>query len=340
MEQASGTTMKSITDIFIRYPVLAIVVNLMIVLLGMRAVQSLPVQQFPKLESTSIVITTVYIGASAETIRGFLTTPIEKAVSSIGGVDYIESKSVAGSSQITIRLKLNHNATQGLAEVNTRLQQVRRELPAEAEPSVVEIQRADRPYASFYLSFTSSQWDVPQLTDYLTRTIQPQLTTISGVQRVGVEGGRTPAMRIWISPNKLSEMNLTPGDVFGALRRNNYLAAIGRVKNDSVQVDLLTDTDLKTTDEFRELIVLQKDGAVIRLGDVATVEFGSEEAGMVAMYRGKEAVYVSVWPLPGTNEIEVADRLNEAMAKLKPTLPAHMEMNLAYDATRDRKSVV
>jgi len=334
MEQASGTTMKSITDIFIRYPVLAIVVNLMIVLLGMRAVQSLPVQQFPKLESTSIVITTVYIGASAETIRGFLTTPIEKAVSSIGGVDYIESKSVAGSSQITIRLKLNHNATQGLAEVNTRLQQVRRELPAEAEPSVVEIQRADRPYASFYLSFTSSQWDVPQLTDYLTRTIQPQLTTISGVQRVGVEGGRTPAMRIWISPNKLSEMNLTPGDVFGALRRNNYLAAIGRVKNDSVQVDLLTDTDLKTTDEFRDLIVLQKDGAVIRLGDVATVEFGSEEAGMVAMYRGKEAVYVSVWPLPGTNEIEVADRLNEAMAKLKPTLPQHMEMNLAYDATR------
>jgi multidrug efflux pump len=152
MEQASGTTMKSITDIFIRYPVLAIVVNLMIVLLGLRAVQSLPVQQFPKLESTSIVITTVYIGASAETIRGFLTTPIEKAVSSIGGVDYIESQSVAGSSQITIRLKLNHNATQGLAEVNTRLQQVRRELPAEAEPSVVEIQRADRPYASFYLS--------------------------------------------------------------------------------------------------------------------------------------------------------------------------------------------
>jgi len=201
--------MKSITDIFIKHPVLAIVVNLMIVLLGIRSSQTLPVQQFPKLESTSIVITTMYIGASAETIRGFLTTPIEKAVSSIGGVDYIESQSVAGSSQITIRLKLNHNATQALAEVNTRLQQVRRELPAEAEPSVVEIQRADRPYASFYLSFTSSRWDIPQLTDYLTRTIQPQLSTIAGVQRVGVEGGRTPAMRIWISPNQLSELNLS-----------------------------------------------------------------------------------------------------------------------------------
>ncbi|MEY2613644.1 MAG: Efflux pump rane transporter BepE, partial [Planctomycetota bacterium] len=326
--------MKSITDIFIKHPVLAIVVNLMIVLLGIRSSQTLPVQQFPKLESTSIVITTMYIGASAETIRGFLTTPIEKAVSSIGGVDYIESQSVAGSSQITIRLKLNHNATQALAEVNTRLQQVRRELPAEAEPSVVEIQRADRPYASFYLSFTSSRWDIPQLTDYLTRTIQPQLSTIAGVQRVGVEGGRTPAMRIWISPNHLSELNLTPGDVYGALRRNNYLAAIGRVKNDAVQVDLLTDTDLKTEEEFRDLIVSQKDGAVIRLGDVAKVEFGSEEASMVAMYRGREAVYVSVWPLPGSNEIEVANRLNSAMQALAPNLPNHIEMNLAYDATK------
>jgi multidrug efflux pump len=326
--------MKSITDIFIKHPVLAIVVNLVVVLLGIRSAQSLPVQQFPKLESTSIVITTVYIGASAETIRGFLTTPIEKAVSSIGGVDYVQSQSVAGSSQITIRLKLNHNATQALAEVNARLQQVRRELPAEAEPSVVEIQRADRPYASFYLSFTSTQWDVPQLTDYLTRTIQPQLSTIAGVQRVGVEGGRTLAMRIWISPQSLSELNLSPGDVFAALRRNNYLAAIGRVKNDSVQVDLLTDTDLKTEAEFRELIVSQKGGAVIRLGDVATVEFGSEEANMVAMYRGREAVYVSVWPLPGSNEIDVADRLNAAMERLKPTLPSHMEMSLAYDATK------
>ncbi|MEI8211189.1 MAG: efflux RND transporter permease subunit [Planctomycetota bacterium] len=326
--------MKSITDIFIKHPVLAIVVNLVIVLLGIRSAQSLPVQQFPKLESTSIVITTVYIGASAETIRGFLTTPIEKAVSSIGGVDYVQSQSVAGSSQITIRLKLNYNATQALAEVNTRLQQVRRELPAEAEPSAVEIQRADRPYASFYLSFTSDEWDIPQLTDYLTRSIQPQLSTISGVQRVGVEGGRTLAMRVWISPQKLSELSLTPGDVFGALRRNNYLAAIGRVKNDAVQVDLLTDTDLKSEEEFRNLIVSQRDGAVIRLGDVATVEFGSEEASMVAMYRGREAVYVSVWPLPGSNEIDVANRLMAAMDRLRGTLPKHVQMNLAYDATK------
>jgi len=326
--------MKSFTDIFIKHPVLAIVVNLMLLLVGIRCAQLLPIQQFPKLESTSIQITTVYIGASAESTRGFLTTPIEKAVSSIAGIDFLDSVSVAGISTITIHLKLNYSATAALAEINARLQQVRRELPAESEPSVVTIQRADRPYASFYLSFTSSQFDIAGLTDFLNRDVQPQLTTIEGVQRVGVEGGRTPAMRVWISPERLSELNLTPGDVTGALRRNNYLAAIGKVKTDTVQVDLLTDTDLKTVDEFNELIVWQKDGAIIRLGDVAKVEMGSEESQMVAMYRGREAVYVSVWPLPGTNEIAVAARLQEAMAKLRPNLPAHVDMQLAYDATK------
>lgn len=326
--------MKNFTDLFIKHPVLAIVVNLILVLIGVRTAQSLPIQQFPKLESTSIQITTIYIGASAETIRGFLTTPIERAVSSIAGVDFVESSSVAGVSTITIRLVLNHSATAALAEVNARLQQVRRELPAESEPSVIEIQRADRPYASFYLSFTSDEYDIAGLTDYLSRTVQPQLSTIPGVQRVGIEGGRTPAMRIWISPSRLSELNLTPGDIFSALRRNNYLAAIGRVKNDSVQVDLLTDTDLKTVEEFQQLIVWQNDGAVIRLGDVAKVELGAEEASMVAMYRGKEAVYVSVWPLPGVNEIDVANRLNQAMEELRPTLPSHMDMGLAFDATK------
>ncbi len=326
--------MKSFTDIFIKHPVLAVVVNLMVLLVGIRAAQLLPIQQFPKLESTTIQITTVYIGASAETTRGFLTTPIEKAVSAIAGIDFLDSTSVAGISTITIHLKLNYNATAALSEINARLQQVRRELPAESEPSVVTIQRADRPYASFYLSFTSNQFDIAGLTDFLNRDVQPQLTTIEGVQRVGVEGGRTPAMRIWISPERLSELNLSPGDITSALRRNNYLAAIGRVKNDTVQVDLLTDTDLKTVDEFKELIVWQKDGAVIRLGDVAKVEMGAEESQMVAMYRGREAVYVSVWPLPGTNEIAVADRLQKAMEKLRPNLPAHMDMQLAFDATK------
>ncbi|MFO0923398.1 MAG: efflux RND transporter permease subunit [Pirellulales bacterium] len=326
--------MKSITDLFIRHPVLAAVINLALVLIGVRSAFLLPIQQYPKLESTSIEIQTIYIGASAETVRGFLTTPIERAVSSIAGVDYIESSSTAGVSLITVRLKLNHDSTQALAEVNARLQQVRRELPQEAEPPVISLSRADRPYASFYLSFTSSEMDISGLTDWLSRTIQPQLSTLDGVQRVGIEAGRMPAMRIWISPSQLSALNLTPGDVYAALQRNNYLAAIGRVKNDAVQVDLITNTDLRTVSEFEDLIVAQRGGATIRLKDVAKIELGAEEAMAIAMYGGKEAVYVSVWPLPGSNEIEVSHRLRAEMERMRPTLPEHIDMQLAFDATK------
>jgi multidrug efflux pump len=332
--------MNSITDIFIKRPVLAIVMNLVIVLIGLRAMYSLPVQQYPKLESTSIVVTTVYIGASAETVRGFLTTPIEQAVSSIAGIDYIESESTAGVSRITVRLKLNHDSTAALAEISARLQQVRRELPAEAEPPQIELTRADRPYASFYLSFTSDDLNISQLTDWLIRNIQPQLKTLPGVQRVGIEAGQLPAMRIWIEPQRLSEVNLTPGDVFGALRRNNYVAAIGRLKSETVQIDLLTNTDLKTPEEFRELIVAQRNNATIRLGEIAEVELGSEEPMMNALYGGKQAVYVSVWPLPGSNEIDVARKLRTEMIRLKTTIPSNIDMQLAFDATKFMENAI
>src|SRR6185312_4054212 len=194
----TGNTMqmRSFTDIFIKHPVLAIVVNLMIVLAGWRALTTLPVQQYPKIESSSVIITAVYYGASAETVRGFLSTPIERVVSAIGGVDYVESTSRAGVSTVTVHLKLNHSSTAALAEVTARLQQVRSELPPEAEPPVIELQRADRPYASF---------------------------------------------------------NLSPGDVQNALRRNNYLAAVGRTKGNFAQINLLANTDLRSAAEFEEL---------------------------------------------------------------------------------------
>jgi multidrug efflux pump len=325
--------MRSFTDTFIKHPVLAVVVNLVILLVGYRAVTTLPVQQYPRIESSQVLITTVYFGASAETVRGFLTTPIERAVSAISGVDYVESTSRAGVSTITVHLKLNHNSTSALAEVTARLQQVRSELPAEAEPPVVEIQRADRPYASFYLSFTSTQRDIPALTDWLTRNMQPQLSTLTGVQRVDVVGGRQIAMRIWIDPDRLAAVNLAPGDVYAALQRNNYLAAVGQTKGNLVQVNLLANTDLRSTDEFRQLIVADRDGAIVRLSDVARVELGSEEADFVTKFSDKEAVYLGVWPLVGVNEIEVAHRLHEEMARLAPTLPPDLDMQLAYDAT-------
>ncbi|MBL8977144.1 MAG: efflux RND transporter permease subunit [Gemmatimonadetes bacterium] len=325
--------MRSFTDIFIKHPVLAVVINLVIVLVGWRALANLPVQQYPQIESSSVVITTVYTGASAETVRGFLTTPIERAVSAISGVDYLESTSRAGVSTVTVRLKLNHSSTAALAEVTARLQQVRAELPAEAQPPVVEVQRADRPYASFYLSFTSTTRDVPAVTDWLLRTLQPQLATLPGVQRVTFEGGRQIAMRVWIDPDRLAAVGLAPGDVYAALQRNNYLAAVGQTKGNLVQVNLLANTDLRSTAEFNDLIVAERRGAIVRLRDVATVELGAEEADMVAKYGQREAVYLGVWPLVGVNEIEVAHRLRDEMDRIRPTLPADIDMQMAYDAT-------
>jgi multidrug efflux pump len=321
------------TDIFIKHPVLAIVVNLVLVLVGLRALSSLPVQQYPQIESSSVVITTVYTGASAETVRGFLTTPIERAVSAISGVDHMESSSRGGVSTVTVRLKLNHSSTAALAEVTARLQQVRSELPAEAQPPVVEVQRADRPYASFYLSFTSDKRTVPEVTDWLLRTLQPQLGTLPGVQRVTFEGGQQIAMRVWIDPEKLAALGLAPGDVYSALQRNNYLAAVGRTKNELVQVNLLANTDLRSAAEFRDLIVSERSGAIVRLSDVAKVELGAEEAEMVAKHSNKEAVYLGVWPLIGENEIDVAHRLRAEMDRIRPTLPTDIDMQMAYDGT-------
>jgi len=326
--------MRSFTDIFIRHPVLAAVVNLVIVLVGARAIFSLPVQQFPKLDSASIIITTVYTGASAENVRGFLTTPIERVVSAIGGVDHIESESRAGISTITVRLKLNYSPTSALAETTARLQQVRSELPAEAEPPMVEIQRADRPYASFYISFTSPGHGVAEITDYLTRTVQPQLATVPGVQRVtNREGGRPIAMRVWIDPDRLASHNLAPGDVWAALQRNNYLAAVGQTKGNLVQINLLANTDLRSVSEFENLIVTDRDGAIVRLSDVARVELGAEEADLVAKYNKEESVYLGVWSLVGANELDVSARLKEEMAKIEPTLPQGMTMRLVWDGT-------
>jgi multidrug efflux pump len=325
--------MKSLTDIFIRKPVLAVVINLVILAVGWRAIDALPIRQYPRIESTSLVITTAYIGASAETIRGFITTPIERAVSQIDGIDYVESSSTAGMSTITVRLRLNHDSNAALAEVSARLNQVRSELPADAESPSIDIQRADRPFATFYLSVQSKDLDLSQLTEYLTREIQPELSTLPGVQRVGIEGARNLAMRIWLDPDKMSALDLTPAEVQQALRRNNYLAAVGRTQTDSTQIDLLTDTDLRSVEEFASMIVRQIDGSTVRLRDIARVELGSEEPIAQAGFNGEPAVYLSIWPLPSANEIEVGDALLKAIDQLRPALPAGVEMRVAYDGT-------
>jgi multidrug efflux pump len=321
------------TDLFIKKPVLAIVINLIILAIGWRAINSLPVRQYPRIESTSIVISTAYIGASAETIRGFLTTPIERAVSAIDGIDFIESSSTAGVSVITVRLRLNHDSNDALAEISARLNQVRSELPAEAESPSIEIQRADRPFATFYVSFTSETLGLTRLNEFLARQVQPELATIEGVQRCGIEGQRSLAMRIWLDSAKLTALDVTPSEVYDALRNNNFVAAVGRTKGAEVQVDLLTDTDLRTPQEFEQLIVRNVGGSLVRLRDVARIELGSEEPMGEAGFNEKPAIYLSVWPLPRANELEVAERLRKRLDEIKLSLPAGVDMKLAYDGT-------
>ena len=320
-------------EIFVRRPVIAIVVNLALVLIGLRAATQLPIQQYPRIESSSIVITTVYVGASAESIRGFVTTPVERAVSSITGIDYVESSSVAGVSTVTARLKLNHPSTVALAEVGNRLDQIRNELPTEVESQVVEVQRADRPYATFYVSVTSDKMAPPEITDYLSRNIQPRLSTLPNVQRVGLEGARPQAMRIWLDADRLAAFGLGANEVEAALQRNNFLAAVGRTKGNEVQVDLLANTDLKSVEEFERLIVREDKKNIIRISDLGRVELGSEEETANVRDNGKDAVYLSVWPLPGANEISVAYALRDALENIRPDLPAGTDIALAYDGT-------
>ncbi|MBC8049869.1 MAG: efflux RND transporter permease subunit, partial [Chitinophagales bacterium] len=320
-------------EIFVRRPVLAIVVNLALVLVGLRAATQLPIQQYPRIESSSIIITTVYVGASAEVIRGFVTTPVERAVSSITGIDYVDSSSVAGLSTVTVRLKLNHPSTVALAEVGNRLDQIRSELPAEVESPSVEVQRADRPYATFYVSVTSSAMTPPQLTDYLTRNLQPRMSTLANVQRVTLEGARPQAMRIWLDAERLAAFGVSAADVETALTRNNFLAAVGRTKGREVQVDLLTNTDLRNKEEFERLIVREGGGRIVRISDLGRVELGAEEETSNVRHNSKDAVYLAVWPLPGTNEIGVAYALRAELEAIKPMLPPGMEIALAYDGT-------
>ncbi|MBL8877457.1 MAG: efflux RND transporter permease subunit [Phycisphaerae bacterium] len=325
--------MKSFTDIFIKKPVLALVINLIILGLGWKSIYNLPVRQYPRLESSAIIINTAYIGASAETIRGFVTTPIERAVSAIDGIDYIESSSTAGISTVTVRLRLNHPSNAALAEISARLNQVRSELPSNVESPVIEIQRTDKPYATFYISMTTKSMTLPQLNDYMARELQPELQTLPGVQRVGIEGPVPLAMRIWLDSDKLDALDITPGEVQASLVRNNFLATVGRTKGKEVQVDLMTDTDLRTAEEFRELIVRERDGTVVRLKDVARVELGSEEATGRAGFNLEPAIWFSVWPLPSANELDVAKALKDKLAEMQTKLAPGVTMTLAYDGT-------
>ena len=287
-------------DVFSTKPVIAIVLTLAIVLIGVRAVTDLPILQFPKLDSASIEITTPYVGASAEIVQGFVTDPIEKAAASVPGIDYIDSATTPGLSRVTVWLNLNVDSAKALAELSARLDQIRFELPQGAEDPAIQVVRADRPFAVFYLTVLFDEENAKisrsDVSDYLSRRVVPNLSTIPGVQRVNLEGGRIPAMRIWLDNNKMNALNVSADDVATALRANNLVATIGRSENDMQRISLMTNTSLQTAADFESLIVRKVGNSVLRISDFARVELGETEGETSARFNKDTVLYISVWP--------------------------------------------
>ena len=323
----------SIMDIFVKRPILSIVLSIVICLAGIWAATKISVLQFPRIESASLVITTPYTGASADVVKGFITEPVERVAATVPGVDYVESSTNAGLSTVTAWLKLNENSTLALAELNTRLSQISYELPPGAEDPVVSVNRADRPFAVFYLNVESEGLSSAAVTDYLTRQVNPILTSIEGVQRISIEGSRTPAMRVWLDPDRLSMFNLSAVEVFNALAANNTISTLGYNENAQQRIDIIADTQLRSVEEFESLIVSQIDGANIYLNDVARVEMGAQESDITARLDNQDTVYIAVWPLPGANEIAIGDELYEEIDAINQTLPHGMKIGFAFDGT-------
>jgi multidrug efflux pump len=321
------------TDIFVTRPVLAVVLSLILLLAGIRAALELPVLQFPRIESSSLVITTAYIGASAETVQGFITDPIERTAATIPGVDFVDSNTMAGISTVRVWLNLNENSAEALAELTTRLNQIRFELPAGAEDPSVEVKRADRENAVFYLPVFTKDFSRAEISDYLVRHVNPILSSIDGVQRIGISGSRNPAMRIWIDPLKMTAFNISANDIQNALRANNIISTIGHSENHQQRINLLSNTTLQTPADFEQLIIRESDNALVRLSDVARIELGEEEGEVNARHAQNATVYISIWPLPGANEIAIGDEVYVKLDEINETLPDGVKIQIGYDAT-------
>lgn len=335
-ENLSGSTAanrRTIVDVFVRRPVLAIVLSLFVLLIGLRAAFGLPIQQYPRIDASSLIITTVYVGAPAETVRGFITEPVERAVSAIPDVDYVDSTTTAGVSTVTVWLNFDADSADALARVTAQLNGIASDLPEEAESPSVEVRRVDRPQALFYIAVTSEQRTLAQLTEYLSREVQPVMSSLPGVQRIGLEGSRPIAMRIWLDPLKMAEFDVSATELRAALTRNNVLSPIGSAENESVETDLLVETVLKTPEDFERLVVRREGKSVIRIADIARVELGAESATLDVRYNTEQAVYLSVWPAVGANEINVGDAVYAALDKARASAPPDISIRTAYDGT-------
>jgi multidrug efflux pump len=321
------------TDLFIKRPVLAMVVNLVILIAGLQAIRSLSVRQFPRSDMANVVVTTAYVGANADLVRGFITAPLERAIAGAEGIDYLESSSQQGISTITVHLKLNYNTNDALTQIQSKVAQVRNQLPPEAEAPIIDLQTSDAQVAAAYMSFHSHDLDQNQITDYLTRVVQPKLSAIEGVQKAQIFGDRTFAMRVWLKPDRMAALGISPSQVSNALAANNYLAALGRTKGSMTSVNLVANTNLQTPAEFKNLVVKEKNGTVVRLGDIADVVLGAENYEQEVSFNGQKAVFMAIYVMPTANTLDVMKRVRAAMPEIQAQLPAGMSSAMPYDSS-------
>ncbi|WP_026605722.1 efflux RND transporter permease subunit [Methylocapsa acidiphila] len=322
----------SFTDIFIRRPVLATVVSLLILLVGLQSAAKLQVRQYPELSSTTITVTTTYPGANADVIKGFITTPIAQAVASAEGIDTLVSNSQQNVSTVTLNLLLNANPDRAVADVLSKVNQVKYLLPREALDPVVVKQTGDST-ALLYMSFNSEVLNASQITDYLTRVVQPKLQTIDGVANAQILGGQTFAMRVWLNPNRMAARGVTPNDVKIALAANNFTAAAGQIKGDYVQTSINAQTSLDSARAFGQLVVMARGDALTRLGDISEIELGPESVDSSSGFDGLKAVFVGIYSTPTANPLDVINAVRAAFPEVQAQLPVGIDAAIAYDAT-------
>ncbi len=322
------------TDIFIRKPVLAMVVSLFILLFGLRAFSELNVRKYPEMRNAVVNVSTTYFGADADLIQGFITTPLEREIASAEGIDYLSSTSAAGSSTIQAYIRLDQDPNEALTQISAKVNKMRGQLPAQSEDPVIDLQQGEQ-IAAMYVSFASDTLNNNQITDYLTRVIQPKLVTVAGVQRAEIMGAGTFAMRIWLKPEKMAALKVTASDVSTALQSNNVLAAVGSTKGQMVAIDMTAKTDLRSVDDFRKMVVREQDGAIVRLADIADVVLGSESYGTsVRIGGGDNATFMGIYVAPDANSLDVIKALRKVWdSEIVPQLPQGLTATIPYDST-------
>ena len=320
------------TDIFIRRPVLACVVSLMLLVLGLKAFYALPILEYPKTENAVVTITTVYYGADPETVAGFVTTPLENAIAQANGIDYMASNSRSSTSTITANLILNFDPDKAITEITAKINSVLNQLPAGVQQPTLSV-AIGQSLDALIIGFASEELSPNQITDYLIRNVQPRLQAVPGVQTAELLGGQNFALRAWLDPAKLAAYGLNAADVTAALSANNVIAGIGTTKGQMVQFNLTASTTLHSADEFRKLVVRQVNGGIIRLGDVANVTLGSDDYESSVEYNGKKGVYVGIQTVPSASLLAVIKGVKDVLPSIQQQLPAGLNGDVIYDST-------